>query len=298
MATYSKETALYDTGAISSGISDASKTASNYLTDISGGGVMVHPNGDSTSGWSIASAIQLLKSGVSYIWAGLMNNIATVRVGKEAGGHTIIDENGMRIYGDSTGSTQIANLGYGSGTDSGGGTSDAPYYTLGVRESNSAIGNYSVVEGSGSTASGYSSHAEGFVSYAIGAYSHAEGGGASAQGVISHAEGGGSVAIGMGSHAEGSGSHANGIASHAQNYNTVASSDYQTALGKYNEEDANDTYAVIIGNGTDKNHRSNALAVDWDGDVQLALDTTSASGTDHDLYTAINTLGWNSDVIV
>ncbi len=45
-------------------------------------------------------------------------------------------------------------------------------------------------------------------------------------------------------------------------------------------------------------------SVDVDGDLSitgnafLSLDTTAASGTDHDLYAAINALGWASDVIV
>ena len=42
---------------------------------------------------------------------------------------------------------------------------------------------------------------------------------------------------------------------------------HQTALGKFNVEDANDTYALIIGNGTDASNRSDALTVDWSGNV-------------------------------
>lgn len=47
----------------------------------------------------------------------------------------------------------------------------------------------------------------------------------------------------------------------------IASSDNQTAIGKYNVGDANDTYALVIGNGTDDSHRSNAFTLDWDGNV-------------------------------
>lgn len=47
MTTYSKETALYDTGAISTGITNAEKTATNYLTTISGTtGISVHDAND------------------------------------------------------------------------------------------------------------------------------------------------------------------------------------------------------------------------------------------------------------
>lgn len=49
-----------------------------------------------------------------------------------------------------------------------------------------------------------------------------------------------------------------------------ATQDHQTALGKYNLEDTNDEYALIIGNGTDDANRSNAFAVDWDGGILAA----------------------------
>lgn len=75
------------------------------------------------------------------------------------------------------------------------------------------------------------------------------------------------------SHAEGWSTTASGNSSHAQNYGTKASSDNQTAIGKYNAEDANDTYALIIGNGTSDSDRSNALAVAWNGLVDVAGET-------------------------
>ena len=49
-----------------------------------------------------------------------------------------------------------------------------------------------------------------------------------------------------------------------------ASGDRQTVIGKYNVEDANDEYALIIGNGTDDQNRSNALTVDWTGKLSAA----------------------------
>lgn len=177
MPTYTKETALYDTGAIKDGIDDAGTKADNYLTDVSGGGVMVHPSDDSTSGWKISSALELLKSGISYIWAGLVNSIATVRIGKETGGHSVIDENGMRIYGGSNGATRLANIGYDVGQDEGGhpSTNKYPYYTLGIRADNTSVGNYSIAEGVDTEASGYASHSEGSGTRAIDKCSHAEG---------------------------------------------------------------------------------------------------------------------------
>ena len=248
-------------------------------------------------------------------------------------------EDGTTIYGPSN--TLIAHLGYGSGTDSGGGTSDAPYYTLGTRIG--TVGNNSTAEGYNTTASGYVSHAEGNNSHATGHashaegtdtyatgqeshaegrntkasgnYSHAEGYGFSsyteASGSGSHAEGNNSIASGNYSHAEGHSTTASGDNSHAQNNYTIASKRAQTALGTYNDEDTSATtthpsgnafygqYAVIVGNGTASNARSNALTVDWGGNICLALDTTAQSGTtDGDLYAAINALGWRNDVIV
>lgn len=106
----------------------------------------------------------------------------------------------------------------------------------------------------------------------------------------------GSKAGGM-SVAEGCDVIASGAYSHAQNHGTIAKMEAQTAIGEYNIGMFENL--LIIGNGTADNARSNALTVARDGDVELALDTTAASGTtDGDLYAAITALGWQSDVIV
>jgi hypothetical protein len=44
----------------------------------------------------------------------------------------------------------------------------------------------------------------------------------------------------------------------------------QLVTGKYNAEDADDQYALIIGNGSDESSRSNALTVDWNGTIKSA----------------------------
>lgn len=54
-----------------------------------------------------------------------------------------------------------------------------------------------------------------------------------------------------------------------------ASGEYQTAIGKFNEQDSNDEFALIVGNGSDDSNRSNALTVDWSGNVEAAGDITS-----------------------
>lgn len=127
----------------------------------------------------------------------------------------------------------------------------------------------------------YGPHAEGFASKALAEYGpHAEGYSSVASGnYASHAEGFGTKASGInGSHSEGDGSVASGDASHAQNKATIAASNNQTALGKYNVADNADAYAVIIGNGTADNARSNALTVDWTGNVEAAGDIEDGSG--------------------
>lgn len=132
-------------------------------------------------------------------------------------------------------------------------------------------------EGLDTSAKGMASHTEGSNTRAERDYSHAEGLGAVASGRISHAEGFNTEA-GDYAHAEGFTSKATGRSSHAQNSGTKASSNDQTALGRYNVEDTNDEYAVIVGNGADENARSNALTLDWNGNVEADGDVIDGSG--------------------
>lgn len=164
---------------------------------------------------------------------------------------------------------------------------------------NLAIGAYSNASGTQVTASGYASHAEGSGTSAVMAHDHAEGvltvahGGSShaegwhteAAGNASHAEGEYSYASGSQSHAEGSYTSAYSSYSHAQNQGTIARKQSQTVMGTYNEEDTSSTtthpsgdarygdYALIIGNGTADNARSNAATVSWEGDVSASTYT-------------------------
>ena len=168
-----------------------------------------------------------------------------------------------------------------------------------------ASGENSHAEGSATRARGDDSHAEGYYTYAIGSYSHAEGVGTNAIGRYSHAEGSTTTASGRNSHAEGSTTTASGNESHAGGCVTIAQRKSQTAIGEYNEADTQGAdgtergkYVFIIGNGTSDSARSNALAVKWDGNVEMALDTSATSGTDKEIYDALVSLGWDSDVIV
>lgn len=131
---------------------------------------------------------------------------------------------------------------------------------------------------------GSQAHAEGTDSKALGNDSHAEGWKCTASGDGSHAEGLESVASGEGSHAEGSrkttasgvASHAEGLAttaqgncSHSEGWQTIANGDTQHVQGNCNVIDNDSKFADIVGNGTDDTHRSNAYALDWDGNLYL-----------------------------
>ncbi len=190
-------------------------------------------------------------------------------VGPTSSAHAEVSTSGLQVY-ESDGSTVIANLGYGPSYDSGGILVDGPFYTLGERSSVGNIGVRSVAEGLFTEASGAYSHAEGWLTTASNIAAHSEGYSTTASGDESHAEGENTVASGDTSHAEGSYSQATGYMSHAQNQYTIAASKAQTSIGKFNESDSGDTYALIIGNGTADNARSNALTVDWNGGVSCS----------------------------
>ena len=218
-----------------------------------------------------------------------------LRIGKAAGPRVEIINNGssgtsIKMYGKSDGSEELAHIGFESGNAQSG-TAMEPYYTFGRRMQNSAIGNWSMAEGTaviasefashaegfGTTASGQSSHAEGSQTIASGQDGHAEGNSTTASGLTSHSEGYGTTASGTYSHAEGSGTTAGGYYSHAQNYKTIAGSNYQTAIGRYNDNKT--LTAFEIGNGTAENDRRNAFEVDWQGNVVAAGTLTLGDDT-------------------
>ena len=98
-------------------------------------------------------------------------------------------------------------------------------------------------------------------SYTMGSYAVAEGFRTTASSISSHAEG---------YHTTASGSY-----SHTGGCSTTAQRLSQTVIGEYNILDTSGTtttrgdYAFIIGNG-DSSARSNALTVDWSGNLNIA----------------------------
>ena len=176
-----------------------------------------------------------------------------------------------------------------------------------------ASGNDSHAEGNITKASGNDSHAEGWSTTASGNYSHAEGAGTTASGDYSHAEGRGTTASNGYSHAEGRYTQASGENSHSQNEYTIAQGQNQTVIGMWNEAQgspssiANTDHAFIIGNGTNI-RSSNALTVDWSGNVNIAsgahykINGTNLAASDvsavalSDKYTrsSVGTLDWTN----
>ena len=153
---------------------------------------------------------------------------------------------------------------------------------------NSANGH---AEGNGSIASGNAAHAEGQLTNAAGAASHAEGNSNTTSGKYAHAEGTSNTASANSAHAEGAGTVASGSQSHAEGLMTIANHKAQHVHGAYNVADPsqasfsnNGTYVEIVGNGADANHRSNAYALDWNGngrfngDLYVECDDDSSNG--------------------
>ena len=173
---------------------------------------------------------------------------------------------------------------------------------FGDYDTNIAIGQWSIAEGSGTKAIGRASHAEGAYGQAIADGTHVEGYGTKATGYWSHAEGEMTVvssyashaegsyctmpdkskrygtASGYASHVEGGGCHATGSCSHAEGLATTVSGNQSHVEGRYtiaaggaqhvegvaNIEDTESKYIHIAGNG-DFDNRSNAYTLDWDG---------------------------------
>lgn len=185
-----------------------------------------------------------------------------------------------------------------------------------------ASANSCYAEGGYTTASAQGAHAEGSHTTASGEASHAEGYYTTASGDLSHAEGDLTVASGIASHAEGIGTTAAGALSHTggiynveDSYSTwpewtantsyavgdrvkitdneavtgyickTANTDATFTSSNWTNRQGQMNYAEIIGNGTADNARSNARALDWDGneflkgDLYVNCNTNSTNGT-------------------
>lgn len=83
--------------------SAAAKTATSYVTDITGGGIMVHPSTDATTGVQITDDVDILRDGTSVINIGDDDAIrigasGNVQMHLESDGMSIDNENGDEIF--------------------------------------------------------------------------------------------------------------------------------------------------------------------------------------------------------
>lgn len=165
-------------------------------------------------------------------------------------------------------------------------------FTMGSRISGFTCGDLSFTAGYRNIALGYASQAFGHICLALAQGSHAEGWLTNAQGGYSHAEGRDTIAKGTAACARNLSTKAYGDNSQASGYETTADGRSQTVIGEYNYRDReNDDdpsergkYVFIIGNGSSDARRSNALAVDWDGNLELTGGLTVADGDVHPVY--------------
>lgn len=160
-------------------------------------------------------------------------------------------------------------------------------------------------EGGMTDVDGEYAHAEGYRACAGANYSHAEGFNTRAYGQASHAEGYStninshlssdltdeeiikkweiadfSLAKGHASHVEGANCLALGSDSHAEGTGTIAAYSCQHVQGKYNDNQEENLFE--IGNGEDFNKRSNAFAVDKEGNAKAAKDVSNGNGVSLD----------------
>lgn len=182
------------------------------------------------------------------------------------------------------------------------------YEGSGLLTASEAAGNYSHSEGASCKALASYSHTEGLGAITTGSKAHAEGEGAEASGEPSHAEGSGTTASGdKGSHAEGWNTTASGIASHAEGTSTTASgsnshasgntttasgaastaigtgttaaADNMLAMGAYNNSTTG--YALVIGNGTAADAKSDLFKIGTDGTFTFGANTAFDPQADH-----------------
>ena len=257
---------------------EAGTKATYYISQIDGyDGICVHEAGVTDDMVNIDAnnhAINIVRDGNIVAAFGPVTTI-----GNPSGVHNELAAGYMNILNEFGG--EVAHFGFDHAMDEEGTTDNKyPFTTLG-RRGYGDIGGFSVAEGNGIRAAGYASHAEGndiMVSkeYFLEGVGHVQSSAVEAIGHASHAEGEGTLTIGEGAHAEGSGSVALGNYSHASGEGTVAGGRAQFVVGRDNVQDGeytyrDGTYVFIVGNGGN-GIRSNALAVEWNGDLKVMGD--------------------------
>lgn len=91
-------------------IESAATTATKYVTETTGNGIMVHPEDDPTTGWLIAGALELFRKGVSAFKVWVESNVTKVRIGAEDSGHIVLDSDGMDFRDGATSVARLARI--------------------------------------------------------------------------------------------------------------------------------------------------------------------------------------------
>lgn len=127
------------------------------------------------------------------------------------------------------------------------------------------------VEGMGHTVTGSATHTEGNGNTNKGWASHVEGDKNTVEANQAHAEGGNNTLTNTAhfGHVEGRYNTVSGYAAHASGLGTRATAEAQTAIGKYNAENADALFIVGKGTGDTTDKRSNAFMVDKYGNAHV-----------------------------
>ena len=317
MPTYTKETALYDTGAIANGIENAAGQVNKYITQIGDTGIKVHPY-DSTNEQIDTDNYTKIDAGGMEVYQESTKvasfGASGAQIGQNGSAHISILPTGLKIGGES--GVECFEI------ESTNGTGESIFETYRVLQegdasvsvdltgetwwnpvSNSELvvscipksvytGEYmsevvqmEFVYGQSSTATKQAT-VGGRVCTFTGVY---DGGGEFDCTVNANAifvfqsiglyrpTSAFSPAFGFGTRQIGS-ANAYGGYSSSFGVGLIPSGTMQTVVGKYNEEDTNSDYAFIVGKGASNSSRSNAMEVDWLGNIKAAGDITDGTG--------------------
>jgi len=236
------------------------------------------PTNTASGNSSVAMGENSIASGLYSLGFGVVTNAsgyAAIAMGRAStasgesstsiGHQTTASGNFSIAMGENSKASELYSMSFGVQTDA------SAYAALAMGRATSASGNSSVSLNYLTSASGYASLAVGSSTQSIGENSFAGGLSTQSTGYSSAALGRETVASGNHSLSIGQGTN-----SHA--FNSVA-------LGQYNSVSNNadpDTYlttntALVVGNGTDTNNRSNAFKVLFDGTTTIAGSVTASS---------------------
>lgn len=96
--------------------------------------------------------------------------------------------------------------------------------------------------------------------------------------------------INIGYRNDGTGQHSGMIGSNLEtNYSN------QFVIGKWNQNNTNHPFE--IGGGNSGSNRFNALAITWDGNIEMHLDSSATSGVDYTIQRRLAALGWNDCIV-